>query len=419
MIKAHIIILFLHIFLSGVLASGDDKKSINWEEEINGLKRELTNRHVDLFHYTDSISFFRGLDAVAKKGQGKSVLEVGMMLQQEVAKLGDPNTHVNFNYLIDTELILPFTCYWFEDGLYATSYWKDYQHIEGKRIVAINDYPIGEVMDSISTLISGVTPPLSRYEVPRMLVWVQVLKFFNFIKNENLEIELEDASGKRSKQIFSLPSPESDRVSVGPDPLPLGWQNRTSFFWDLYFPDQHIYYIQYNKCWSREAEEEFGSGASALFMPSFNEFEKEVLKSIKKQKIDKLVLDLRFNSGGNPQEWTKFVDKIQKTRIAEKANIYLLIGRKTKNAAIINAVDVMNSLSPIMVGEDTGGKPNHLGEVKRFVLTTSNLIVNYSTAYFPLVEEDIPYLTPEIKTPQSFEDYMFGSDAAFEFIKNH
>ncbi len=76
---------------------------------------------MDLFFYADSTLFYKGLDEVVKRAPGNSVLEVGMMLQQEVAKLDDANTRVNYNYLIDIHLILPFECYWFEEGPYLNS----------------------------------------------------------------------------------------------------------------------------------------------------------------------------------------------------------------------------------------------------------------------------------------------------------
>ncbi len=419
MTRIYSYLLLIALSLLGTEVHSADNKDINWAEEIDGLKRELLERHVDLFFYSDSGSFFRGLEAVAARAPGKSVLEVAMMLQQEVAKLGDASTQVNFNYLIDTKFILPFNCYWFSDGLYASSYWKDYEALEGKKIVAIGEFPIRQVVDSLASLISDASPSRIRYHVPRMLIWGQVLEYFGFAQLPEIAIEVEDAAGIRSTLVFPLPSPESDRVSVGPEPLPLGWQDHSSFFWDSCFTKEKLYYIQYNKCWSREAEVEFGSGASALFMPSFEDFEKAAIKNLKKQPIEKLVLDLRFNDGGNAKQWTEFVTKLKKTRIGEKAGIYLLVGRKTASAAMVNAVDVIKTFNPLVVGEDSGGRPNHFAERKRFVLTTSNLVVSYSTKYITLLDDNPPAIHPDIPAPESFESFMAGEDEAMNAVMHH
>jgi hypothetical protein len=252
-----------------------------------------------------------------------------------------------------------------------------------------------------------------------MIIWAQLLEYFGFAELPEVEISLADQAGNPASVIIRLPSPESAHITVGPDPLPLGWQESNAFFRDHYFPAGKLYYIQYNKCWSREAEEDFGSGASALFMPSFKEFEKNVLKNIRKLEIEKLVLDLRFNNGGNSLQGTGFVDRLQKSGIGDRADIYLIVGRKTFSSAIINAMDIIRAFAPVVVGEETGGKPNHFGEIKRFVLTTSNLVVSYPTKYFNLLEDDPRSITPDLHVCQTFAGFMKGTDEAMEAIRNH
>ena len=84
--------------------------------------------------------------------------------------------------------------------------------------------------------------------------------------------------------------------------------------------------------------------------------------------------------------------------------------------AIINAVDFMHTAEVLLVGEETSGKPNFFGEVKRFVLPESGLIVSYPTRYFQLLDEDLPSLQPGLFTPMGFEEYLKGIDPAMEAI---
>jgi hypothetical protein len=79
----------------------------------------------------------------------------------------------------------------------------------------------------------------------------------------------------------------------------------------------------------------------------------------------------------------------------------------------------MNRTRVILVGEETSGRPNYFGEVKRFVLPESRLVVSYPTSYFSLLEEDLPALVPDIKTPMDFKQYMTGIDPAMEAVRNH
>ncbi len=394
-------------------------KEINWKEEIDGLKRELNTRHPDLYFSRDSTSFCRELDQVADHASGKSILGIAVELQQVVATLGDPNTVVNYHYHIDTKLILPFECYWFEEGIYVMKYWEDFEALAGKRLVSINNFPVQQVIDSLSTLISGATPARVRSVIPRMITWSQILDHFGFAEESLFNIEVENQEGKSTTLAIKLPTPETEHIKFGPKNLPLGWEDTKTYFRDSLLSNESIYYIQYNKCWSREAEEDYGSGASALFMPSFKVFEKRALKTLKKNDIKKLVFDLRFNNGGQPLQFKSFVNKLEKTGIEKQATVYLLVGRKTASAAIINALDLMSAFDVVSVGENTGGRPNHFAGVSRFVMTTSNLIVSYSTEYVSLVEGNPESLSPSIPAPDTFREYVQGLDPGLEAIRHH
>ena len=416
--KSPIPILLLILLLSLSL-SAQPVKEIDWQKEIGGLGRELASRHVDLFFSSDSTTFFTALDRIAGESSGKSVLQVSVNLQQVVAGMGDANTLINYHFNIDNQLILPLECYWFEEGLHILRARKDYAELLGKKIIAINQHPLQQVVDSLSTLITDRNPSQVKNDIPRMITWTQLLHTFGFADTSHLELLVEDPWEKRLSCEIKLPARESEMVRMGPDSLPLGWQDMKAFFWDRYIPEEKIYFIQYNKCWSREAEESFGSGASALFMPSFRDFEKKVIQTIRKKEIDKMVLDLRFNAGGSSFQGTRLIRKLGRTTLARNGKVYLVVGRKTSSSAIINAVDLMNTFQVVIVGENTGGKPNHFGEAKRFVMTRSNIIVNYSTKYFHLTEEDPPAIVPDIQTPVTFTDFMNGTDPAFEAIRNH
>ena len=120
-----------------------------------------------------------------------------------------------------------------------------------------------------------------------------------------------------------------------------------------------------------------------------------------------------------PLRVQKFIRKLNKTRFNGNGNFYVIVGRETFSSAIINTLDFTKNNNTIVVGEGTGGRPNHYGEILRFVLPESKLVVNHSTKYFTLLEEDVPTITPHIEAPISFEQFMNGTDPAIEAIRNH
>lgn len=412
-----IIVLLLLLILPRLSAQTAD--DIDWEYEIDLLARELAEKHPNLFFKTDSTWFFKEMREVAREAPNLSLFQASVRLQQVIAVLGDAQTQINYHFLIDKSQILPLEFYWFEDGIYLLETEREYEAQLGKKLTAVNAIPLEVVIDSLSTLLVMDNYSVLKQSIPRMLTWFQLLDYFGFTDNQMLSLTMENSSGEEEEISILLPVELGEMVEVQPLAMPLGLQDQKAYFRDQYFENDHLYYIQYNRCWSREVEEEFGSGASALFMPSFKEFEKQALTVLRKSKVDKLVFDMRYNRGGNASQGTGFIKKLCKNVPRETENIFVLVGRATYASAIINTFDFMKCSKVILVGEETGGKPNHFGEVNRFVLPESRLIVSYPTIYFKLQEEDQASIKPQLFTPFDYEQYTKGVDPALEAVRSY
>lgn len=162
--------------------------------------------------------------------------------------------------------------------------------------------------------------------------------------------------------------------------------------------------------------EELQGKSSSL--PSFLEFGNKVFDIIQNMPVKKFIFDLRFNGGGSSIQGTEFVSKLSGYPISKQdKRIYVVIGRQTFSSAIINAMDFKHRTKAIFVGEETGGKPNHFGEVRNFQLPSSKLIINYSTKYFTESKEDLKSIKPDVIIEPSFSDYKKGLDPVYEWIR--
>ncbi len=413
-----LVVLSCLFFLPGNM-SAQSSGAIDWDYEIDLLGRELAEKHPDLFFSKDSSFFFGEMRKVAAGAPGKPLFYVAVKLQQILARMGDEHTLVNYHFLVDKSLILPVECYWFEDGIYVTQTDRAYETLLGKRLTGINGTPLQTIIDSLSTLLVNDNPSRLKFQIPRMITWTQLLAHFGFSTMENVNLQVSDDSGNEEEVVISLPVSLGEIVRLGNQKVPLGWQDQIAYFREQYLEEDKIFYLQYNRGWSREVEEEFGSGASALFMPSFKEFDKEVFQVLRKKEVDKLVFDLRFNGGGRAQQGNQLIKDLHKAKIKGKGRFFLLVGRKTSAEGLINALEYMKYPDVMVVGEETGGRPNHFGEVRRFVLPESGLIVSHSTRYFELLPEDLPSISPEVETPMSFRQFMEGIDPAIEAVRNY
>jgi len=397
--------------------SAQESDPIPWDEECALLVSELEKRHPDLYFQADSGQFKGAMRDLGK--QHLSTFEMAIRMQQLLARLGDAHTMINYTYLIQRDLILPISCYLFEDGMYVTRCPGKYREILGKKITHINAFPLEVVSDSLATLMALDNPSQLHHSLPRMLSWVQVLEYFGFAQEARVELGLENEAGQASSFTIEPGNKFNEMLRLETAETPLGFARQREFFYDSLFMEEGIHYIQYNRCWSREVEKIAGSGTSALFMPSFKEFQKAALERADQKGIEKLVLDLRFNGGGNSLQGTQFIKKLAKTRAGKEARAYLFIGRGTFSSAVINAVDCIRAFDPLILGEQSGGRPNHFGELKRFVLPESGLVVNCSSKFFTLLpDEDPPGLQVDLHTPFYFRDFKQGIDPAFEAVKS-
>jgi hypothetical protein len=79
-----------------------------------------------------------------------------------------------------------------------------------------------------------------------------------------------------------------------------------------------------------------------------------------------------------------------------------------------------HSLPPYsMLGEATGGKPNHYGEISSFILPNSEMTVSYCTKYFETTNGDPDALYPDIALPLYYSDFSQGTDPVMDYIETY
>jgi hypothetical protein len=412
------VLLTVFLILLSIVSYPQQEKAIHWKDDIDFLKKELPAKHLNLFFSMLKEEYSARLDSVTAHLSELNDFEVAIKLTQVVAKAGDSHTAVEFWRLADKSRNLPIQVYWFSNGIFIIQTTKDHEKILGTRLVKINEFSINQVIDSLATLITLENQALLKNKVPSLLPVVQLLKCFKFAKNDTISLGLETSEGTGFS--YKLPVGKMglrNSISVKTDTIPLYFQNQNVFFSERYIEKDKIYYLQYNKCWSKELEEQHDDKVANL--PSFKEFENNVFTTLinKNKPVEKLIFDMRFNGGGNSNQGTEFITKLAKfTKINENGKLYVVIGRKTFSSAIINTINFKQYTKAILIGEETGGKPNHYGEVKNFRLPSSQLPINYSTKYFTYTKVELNTIKPDVFIELSFDDYKKGIDPVYEWV---
>lgn len=190
-------------------------------------------------------------------------------------------------------------------------------------------------------------------------------------------------------------------------PTPLYHQQPDSAYWCEYLADAKTLYIQYNKCQN-------------IGRP-FESFAKEALSCVDSHSVERVVVDLRFNVGGDSRVIKPLVDGLKsRPALSTEGHLYALIGPVTYSSGMMAAMDFKEELHAILIGEPTGGKPNSFGEVKQATLPNSNLAIYYPTKYFrPISDADPESIMPDVAVRLTLEDFLAGRDPVLEAALSH
>jgi hypothetical protein len=148
------------------------------------------------------------------------------------------------------------------------------------------------------------------------------------------------------------------------------------------------------------------------------------MNRIEEEEVDKIIIDLRSNSGGNSEILNPFTKRL-KNYIKENPDvkIYTLVGRNTFSSGMF-AIYRIKEAAPeaISVGEPTGGALDCYGEVKSMELPNSQLPISYSTKFFEFSKsfsyknDGVGTFLPDIAIQPTIEDYVNDTDAVLSYV---
>jgi hypothetical protein len=325
-------------------------------------------------------------------------------MKQIAASIGDGHTgvHIPPNFRL-----YPLGLYWFGRELRVTAATREYKTAIGARVVKIGGLDIDEVQRRVQSCFPTAENENEWYVMstsPFFIVRPEVLQALAVVP------DLGPASftfeGEQGKQ-FAL-----DVTPVIPDPSlnsrmlrvtasePLFRQRPGETFWFTYLPDSQTVYVSFR------GYKSLGENARKLF------------QFVDSNPTRRLVVDMRQNGGGDFFEGHRHLIQPVKQRpgINKKGHLFVVIGRRTFSAAMVNAIDFRNETEAILVGEPIGERPNSYSENDEMTLPNSRIVVSYSTRYYKFLAEDAPAVMPDKRIDPNWEDYKSGRDPIMGWI---
>ena len=192
----------------------------------------------------------------------------------------------------------------------------------------------------------------------------------------------------------------------GSPDLPLHLRNRIPI-WFTWLAEDSTLYVQSNFV------QDFNGAAFSAVVDS-------VFRRADSLPVRRMVLDLRFNSGGDGSKLMPFVHAIiRQPQLDQPGHFIVLVGGKTFSAAVLWLSALREHTSVITVGEPAGAPRNHSGDAGTVVLSRTGMELQVSTLrhYGTRSDDTSRAELPDFPVVMTSNDYFSGRDPALEFAR--
>ena len=400
----------------------DDVKKMSrtegWRYDLDFLKQEVMRKSY-LRRGLSMEEFNKQFEQLYQSIDQKTDVQIILDMMKMMTAIKDGHTGVFPPARKEFQITLPVQFYQFKEGLYIIAAAPQYRQLLGKKVIGFEKRSTEDVRQILEPYIQRDNDMNLENSLATVMRFTSALHGLNIVNDvSKVELKLQDASGKASTVWINADTtvPRVDHKSVPANwvsfhqtisnPVPLYLKNLKSLYWFEKIPNTKVVYLQMNSIRNDKNE-------------SMNAFMDRLFKYINENDADKLVIDLRFNNGGNTMLLPYVVQSIIKNdKINKRGNLYVITGRRTFSAAQNFATFLEQQTNSIFVGEPTGSNPNFVGEEDFITLPYSKVAANVSDLFW---QSSTPFdkrtwIAPMFYVPPSFTAYSVNRDEALETI---
>jgi hypothetical protein len=382
-------------------------RDTQWRQDVRFFAEQFSRRQTDFDKLYPSPAFREEIARIQEGIPRATDAEIVMRLMRLVAGANVLHNQVWLPVFRLGFQQLPLEFGWFSDGLAVLAATPNYSAALGARVLRVGPMTPEQLLAAVEPYISHENDLGLQRSSTGFLKTLAVLQHVGAAgAGGRVELTLAKPGGQPFTLDVGVGDPRVKLVTLW-DTLPNPPLSRRPYrdYWYEYVAGSKAIYIQYNVCRNDPKL-------------SFRQFTRGLFAFADSHPVERVVVDLRNNPGGDSRVIGPLMGGL-KSRPALRSHLYVLVGPATASSAQDAALDFRRHLQTTLVGQPTAERINSYGEVRRFSLPHSQLVIQYSTHYFHPAKVDGPALDPDILVRPALADALAGRDPALEAALKH
>ncbi len=409
---------------------------VRWTAALDEITTLLKTRHPDYAARIGRRGFAIAVDQLRRELPHLDDAHAVVRLMQLVASLHDG--HTQLEPVTDPALAswYPVRFYAFQSGLYVTAIDRAHAEMVGHRVLRIGRLGAEEALWRAESVM-GADNEWGHAENLFALSNGALMRGLDVVERaDSLPLEVETADGPRRAVLAAVHTADAafdgrfrgemfppfrggnvDWVTAFGGRAPLDYRRHDPalplhlryrfYFWTEPLPAAHALYAQIN----------FMQEDDSL---RFADYTDSLFARLDRAPVQRLVLDLRYNSGGNGALVPRFVANfVRRDATRPWGRLYILAGRKTFSAAILLVGALLDAVpDAVVAGEPAGAGLNHFGDPMSFDLSAAPLRLDVSTIWHQGAGSDDvrPYVPVTLPVVIDAADYFAGRDPVLDLV---
>ena len=365
-------ILFFGMVSEAVMAKALIKA--NWREDLAFLTETVKAVHPNPFHRVPEAVFDSARQVLEQDIDRLNDRMIAVRMAALVALISDGHTSLRIKSgVLTSDQWFPLHIEQFVEGLFVVGTDQPNQAVLGAQVIRVGNQPAEVAWERAESLIGGDNLFFKMGVAPLLMAMPEALEALGLTTDNRLTLTVKLANGQtKTVQVspvnlssgrnwfFGEAGANETRATLPDFPernLDLACQHRLDGYWYTLDKATGRLYAQINMVLNTDKPVFLNGERRSVSLSGFAD---ELFRQVDTGDVRKLILDLRYNGGGNNRLAVPIVDGIvARSAINQKDRLFVITGRQTYSAAMNLTSLLEGRTNATFAGEPPGGSPHH------------------------------------------------------------